>query len=885
MANNDITELLFHLSSNDYKIKIKAVDDLGKSSSIEAYEALKLLLKKNDVVLRPHIKNAIGEIESSLKKNNLDILDKIGATPAGEKKSENINYEAFNRFINDEEPKNRIAAISACSKLGRDERLEQMLIDRLSEENHPFVIASILINLGRAGSEKCADIIASFLTHPDARVRANAVEGLDYLQAPAAVQHILNSAADGDPRVRANVARALLSVDIDYVENLLLSMINSGEQTQIEAAGYVIDKIKFKFKKTPVKEDESRIKSGDALQERPADATHPREPVKTALKIADAPPEKKTAGFQKYAALFAVSVMAALIYHSYIKNDESFKTSGSTASSESSANYGAYEIELKSKIDSIISEAERAIAAKNPRDAFTSLLQLKKVSPDNNIIKILEAEIKILEQKYRDALSVLKQVPAGAKTSRYYYLLAACYFTLKNYNDAAAFGQLAIKNEQGGTHRDLANALVEEIKKIRAAQLKEASILTEKSLNFFYSSLNDEGPKVLRQYFINKKYYDLFEYCWRVVLLEVKQWKIDYRIVNLSVIEQGGGENKFNAKVLETWQYQNYGGICWLAYHYRDFHFIITPPDHAFDTGSVRLEAVISELEEINFNHEKPEEYERKYKNELLLAKAVNHFAEDATASVDLLKKARSQAPESAALILETLTKPGFFNKKELDELYSSIKKRSANDKFFDFFSGGENLKSTLLNLIANCYLDLNDKAAHVKILDEIISENPKFANAHFEKAVSYYNDSNTEKCSQAVAKALEIEPDFPALDSFFFPEQYRLNNEIMTRAEENFDQGLIDDLEKLIKNHPAYWRSLFNTGKLMMMINADDKAEIFFTRALKLSPGNCSALAKLALCYYRMKDHKRAAETAAAAEKLEPFNFQVKRTRLLVNR
>jgi len=282
MANNDITELLFHLSSNDYKIKIKAVDDLGKSSSIEAYEALKLLLKKNDVVLRPHIKNAIGEIESSLKKNNLDILDKIGATPAGEKKSENINYEAFNRFINDEEPKNRIAAISACSKLGRDERLEQMLIDRLSEENHPFVIASILINLGRAGSEKCADIIASFLTHPDARVRANAVEGLDYLQAPAAVQHILNSAADGDPRVRANVARALLSVDIDYVENLLLSMINSGEQTQIEAAGYVIDKIKFKFKKTPVKEDESRIKSGDALQERPADATHPREPVKTA---------------------------------------------------------------------------------------------------------------------------------------------------------------------------------------------------------------------------------------------------------------------------------------------------------------------------------------------------------------------------------------------------------------------------------------------------------------------------------------------------------------------------------------------------------------------------------------------------------------------------
>ncbi|HOT78251.1 MAG TPA: hypothetical protein PK467_20850, partial [Candidatus Wallbacteria bacterium] len=168
MANNDITELLFHLSSNDYKIKIKAVDDLGKTSSIEAYEALKLLLKKNDVVLRPHIKSALGEIENSLKKNNLAILDKIGASSAGEKKSETVNYEAFSRYIGDDEPKNRIAAISAFSKIGRDERIEQMLIDRLSEESHPFVIASILINLGRTGSEKCSDIIASFLTHSDA---------------------------------------------------------------------------------------------------------------------------------------------------------------------------------------------------------------------------------------------------------------------------------------------------------------------------------------------------------------------------------------------------------------------------------------------------------------------------------------------------------------------------------------------------------------------------------------------------------------------------------------------------------------------------------------------------------------------------------------------
>ncbi|HOT78067.1 MAG TPA: tetratricopeptide repeat protein, partial [Candidatus Wallbacteria bacterium] len=413
------------------------------------------------------------------------------------------------------------------------------------------------------------------------------------------------SAADDDPRVRANVARALLSVDKDYVENLLLTMMNSGDQTQIEAASYVIDKIKFKFKKNLSKEDNTAgtAKSGNGIYDVPAGyARSPNETEsKPQVKLSDAHPGERMIGFQKYAVLFAISVIAAFVYYSYIKKDEGPKPPARSAS-ESSVNYGAYEAELKSKIDSIISETELAITEKNSQNAFTALLQLKKIDPDNNIIKILEAEIKILEQKYRDALSVLKQVPAGAKKSRYYYMLALCYFRLKNYNDAAAFGQLAVKNDQGGAYRDMANALGEEIRKIRAAQLKEASEITEKALKTFYSSLNDEGPKVLKQYFINKKYYDLFEYCWRVVLLEVKQWKIDYRIVNLSVIEQSGGENKFNAKILETWQYQNYGGICWLANRYRDFHFIKTPPDHVFDTGSVRLEAVISEMDEINFN-------------------------------------------------------------------------------------------------------------------------------------------------------------------------------------------------------------------------------------------------------------------------------------------
>ena len=70
-----------------------------------------------------------------------------------------------------------------------------------------------------------------------------------------------------------------------------------------------------------------------------------------------------------------------------------------------------------------------------------------------------------------------------------------------------------------------------------------------------------------------------------------------------------------------------------------------------------------------------------------------------------------------------------------------------------------------------------------------------------------------------------------------------------------------------------------------MLVLGADDKAEIFFNGALKLSPDNCSVLTKLALCCYRMKDIERAKNFCARAEKLEPHNFQVKRMRAMLSK
>lgn len=888
MANRDITELLFHLSSNDYKIKIKAVGELGEMSSIEAYEALKLMLKKNDSVLRPHIKTALGKIEAALKKNDVEIIDKISEAGQGEKKSGGLNYDVFLKYINDEEPKNRISVLAACSKIGRDPRIAEILTDRLASESHPFVVASILINLGRVGGEDCIDILASFLMHQDARIRANAVEGLDFLQTPQAILQILKAAGDSDPRVMANVARALLNVDNQYVENQLLAMLGSGDQAQIDAANYVIDRIKFKFKKNAGDGGEKKAKvplrpepdtAPAAGVENNNEAPIPRGPVPAFAKT----PEM-AAGWRKFAVMFALSLLAAYFYYSYSARNPAVPGTAADHAPDAAVDFGAYENELRSKIASIESEAERAISEKKAQEAFIAVVQLKKISSAHPMLKIYEAEIKMLENQHRAALALLKQAQQ-IKNSRYYYLLASCYFRLNNLNEADSFAQLAVKSGAGDTYGGQAASLIAEIKKVRETLLKEAKEGCEKSLAAFYEILNAEGPKALRQYFLSKNHYESFEESWRMVLLEAKQWKIDHIILDAGVVQSGGNRPEISARVLETWQHQSYGGVCGITYHYKDFYFARPAPDHVFETGSVALELLISGLNDAPADASRFEAYEEKFKNQISFICATRIAVSDLTASVALAKKIRSAAPEFMPAALELLSKPGVLSRQELDGIYSFIKKRAGTDRAFEYFPGGAAIKSTVMDLIANCYLDLDEKKTYKKIIDEIISENNSYANAHFETAIFHNGNGDTAECARAVEAALKIEPDFAALESYFRPREFHVNYSIMKRAEERFDQKLIDDLEAIIKEEPGYWRSYFNAGKLMLVLGAEDKAEIFLNGALKLSPDNCSVLTKLALCCLLMKDIGRAKKFCASAEKLEPNNFQVKRMRAMLSK
>ena len=867
MFEQKITELLFLLSSNDLKVRTKAIRDLGATYSIEAYNALKNLLKKNDAALRPVIKEALLSIEAKIKEKNEKLIDEVSPLDQPDARPSHLNYDVFLKYLNDEEPKNRIAVVSACSRISRDKNIEKMLIDRLDIENNPFVIATILINLGRCGSERSLDIICSFLNNADERIRANAVEGLEYLQAPLAVEHLLKMASDESARVKANVARALINVDPDFVEKVIQAMLASKDESQVEAARYVIDLAKYKFKHQNANDDLNSEKNVNATN------------IDLAGQAAGVNLKNNFRKTFYYAAAFAVIFIAVFIYQSFVKERNGAGPDGKASQTEGSNN--SYEVELNRKIASLIEDTEKYLSENKPSEAFLSFIRLKQVKPAHEMLRYLEAEIKIAENKHRDALAILKQLPLNNEP-RHCYDIGLCYYNIENFPDASKFLELAIKYDGRGKYAQLAEKITSEIKNRRDKQVAEAKKDSDLFMRTFFSMLNSDGPKSLRQYFWKKEVYENFEETWRRSLLDVKQWRIEYKLINSELLTPLGSERTVGVKVLECWQYVNYGMISWITYRYNEYYLKDAPKDYAFETSSVALPVLVNEILDVSRDEKSLMPYEEAERASILLSSAVLNLSKDRTGAVDLIKKLAEKHFKNPAVMLEYLSNVQSINPQQLKAIYEKMQKTKPSEMPSQFYFGNQYIAASILNLIANRYLDLGDEDQHYKIMEKIDREVEGFAEASYELAISLAKKKKDDESIQAVKRALKMEPDFPALEFFFFSDEYNYNVSIMARAELKIDQQVIDDFEKVLRQYPRYWRSYYNVGKLMLVIDASDEARGYFEKALELSPDNCNVLTKLAYCYFRLNDKKKALEINSKAEKLAPDNFQVKRNRTL---
>ena len=230
-----LAALLAYKAGNINSIKlIKQLLDSG--SEKHRFEAVKVLseipAEKAVPVILTHFdeetdENIIDQIFLTLRK----LLPKLKKFEI----IENILLPWLSRKLKSSDAfiRNQTAVLGGC--LGPFS--EEALLLALSEEKHPYVIASILSSLGHCGCNKLL-LFTEFHDHKDARIRANTITALLNCGNDAA-SYFYEALNDKSPRVRAAAAYNLFMLGQLKSAGILNSMLQVPEPLSVLSACFV----------------------------------------------------------------------------------------------------------------------------------------------------------------------------------------------------------------------------------------------------------------------------------------------------------------------------------------------------------------------------------------------------------------------------------------------------------------------------------------------------------------------------------------------------------------------------------------------------------------------------------------------------------------------
>lgn len=115
-----------------------------------------------------------------------------------------------------------------------------VFVEQVFQETAPHLIASLLIAIGRLGSEPEIRTLVPFLSHESPRVRANAVEALEYLGTVKAYPFILSMLKDPDNRVKANAVKAVRGLSPPSTIRILRQMVASNYHSMQASAAFAL---------------------------------------------------------------------------------------------------------------------------------------------------------------------------------------------------------------------------------------------------------------------------------------------------------------------------------------------------------------------------------------------------------------------------------------------------------------------------------------------------------------------------------------------------------------------------------------------------------------------------------------------------------------------
>ena len=236
--------------SEEIWMRISAAYAIGEYKSEEILEVLSVLLvDKNQAVKKMAYKSLQklaenGVIEASILVDKFDsidheesILDYLQII-----ESNSISTESSNSLAA-VDSRARLLEINRIVQDGIQERYRE-LEERLVVEDDNYVIASLILALGKIKQESALPLLKGFLSSNVPRLRANAIESLSRFEDCKFLPEIILNLDDSNNRARANAIIALK--DLPYVDvfSPLRQMIDSDDFMQQQSAFFAITEIR-----------------------------------------------------------------------------------------------------------------------------------------------------------------------------------------------------------------------------------------------------------------------------------------------------------------------------------------------------------------------------------------------------------------------------------------------------------------------------------------------------------------------------------------------------------------------------------------------------------------------------------------------------------------
>lgn len=246
LPNRQTEELLMPLLEDpDNRVRANAALVLSRAAVPEAARMLQAMLTHASKWYRASACYALGRLGATsaaglvvraLHDPDSDV--RLNAARALRELADGSSLQHLAGALTDRNVWVRLYAVEALGRAGT-ERGQQRLRALLGTETNIQVLAAALVATGRTAVDPgdTASALAPFLDHPNERVRAAAVEGLEFVMTPERLALLVPCLRDMDPGVRAGAVRTIWKFgEVKIVASLYGMLKQGGREARLSAA-------------------------------------------------------------------------------------------------------------------------------------------------------------------------------------------------------------------------------------------------------------------------------------------------------------------------------------------------------------------------------------------------------------------------------------------------------------------------------------------------------------------------------------------------------------------------------------------------------------------------------------------------------------------------